>query len=566
MIKIQKIIFASVVSLALCVSLVPSSVVSAGSNNDIISDAVFGNEFSMSESQINNFINSFPNSCLRSQNYPAGLSPVTFDEPIDYSNYGGGVSPARVIYKAATIFHLNPQVILATLEKEQNLVSGNAGCPVWKYNSAMGYNCPDGSENSLNDYPNIGVYDTCVKKESNVTFSRQVNHASWQLRFDKERAYGNTGWGGDGAVRYVGFMTEGNRARYEGGPVQYYDGYAIIDGQALKLANGATAALYNYTPHINNFGRIFSSWFGATHILPIPGCNEATHTSLVCVWKAKNGASGSELITESYDAINSYVNGLGYGYLGKAFIARSPSARGVNNIPIYSVTMPAGYTFLTPDQNEYQYLVSLGYQNNNIAFYADPVGANTGYPVYRLYSSTAQRHVWTIFGSEVEMYKSVGYTLEGTAFTSLSPYAQEAAPPAGQSLVYRFGNMPGNTHFWTQDLFERDNMIAAGYSYEGVAWRVTKSQTSMPIHRLYSSGLRRHLYTNDWAEVYKLVDSKMWQLEGTAWYGSSNSGAPIYRLYSPGNQEHLYTGDDNEVNFWVSRGLFYNEGISWRQP
>ena len=564
--KTLKIFSVSLIVLALSMSLLPSPAVSAASNNDIMSDAVFGNEASMSEAQINNFINSFPNSCLRSQNYPSGLSPVTFNEPIDYFNYGGATSPARIIYKAATIFHLNPQVILATLEKEQNLVTGNSGCAVWKYNSAMGYNCPDGSENSLNSYPNIGVTNTCVKKESNVTFSRQVNHATWQLRFDKERAYGNTGWGGDGSVRYVGFMTEGNRARYEGGPVQFYDGYAIIDGQALKLANGATAALYNYTPHINSFGRIFSSWFGATHLLPIPGCNEATHTNLVCVWKAKNNANGSELITESYDAINSYVNGHGYSFLGKAFIARSPSARGIGNIPIYSITMPAGYTFLTADPNEYQHLVNLGYQNNGIAFHADPTGSNSGYQVYRLYSTTEQRHVWTAYATDIEMYKAWGYTLEGASFTAFSPYAQENPAPTGQSLVYRFGGMPGNTHFWTQSIGERDRMISAGYSYEGVAWRVTNAQTSTPVYRLYSTGLRRHLYTNDWNEVYKLVDSKAWQLEGTAWYGSSDSGDPVYRLYSPNNKAHFYTGNQVEANFWVSRGLFYNEGVSWRQP
>lgn len=229
---------------------------------NLISDSTLANTGSMTEQQIDNFINSFPNSCLNPRNYPAGLSPVTFLEPLSYFDYGGNTSPARIIRRAANLYGINPQVILTTLEKEQNLVTGNAGCATWRYNSAMGYNCPDGSENALKDYPNIGIYRTCVARESNAGFSRQVNHAAWQFIFDMNRAYGRTDWGGDGSVHYYGRMTEGWRARVAGGPQSYYDGYTMIDGQAIYLSNGATAALYNYTPHINSFKRIFTSWFG----------------------------------------------------------------------------------------------------------------------------------------------------------------------------------------------------------------------------------------------------------------------------------------------------------------
>lgn len=244
--------------------LQPVSDANAEDKGNLISNTVFTNQSTMNESQIQNFINSFPQSCLLPQNQPSGLSPVTFKEPLSYFTYGNDVSPARIIWKASQMYGLNPQVLLATLEKEQNLVSGAAGCAVWKYNSSLGYNCPDGSENALKDYPNIGVYRTCVAQESNATFSRQVNHASWQFRFDKERAEGNLDWGGDGNVWYYGRMTQGNRARQAGQPVTYYDGYTVIDGVSIYLANGATASLYNYTPHFNNFYTIFTRWFGST--------------------------------------------------------------------------------------------------------------------------------------------------------------------------------------------------------------------------------------------------------------------------------------------------------------
>lgn len=540
------------------------------SNSDIISDGVFGNENAMSEGQINNFINAFPKSCLRPENFPAGLSPVTWKEPLGYFDYGNDTTPARIIWRAATLYHINPQVLLATLEKEQGLVSGNStyGCTPRAYNSAMGYNCPDGSENALKDYPNIGVSRTCVARESNVTFSRQVNHAGWQLSFDAHRANGDLSWLGDGAVSYVGFMTQGNRARVQGGPVSYYDGIAIIDGTPIQLANGPTAALYNYTPHFNSFERIFTTWFGATHWTTVDGCSESTNTALVCVWKARNNATGVELITSDYNTIVSWVNGKGYSFIGKSFFGRSTRAPSAGNIPVYSLTQKVtGETFVTASRDEYNAIAadSSHWTADGIMFYADPAGSNTGYQVYRMYNPGTGQHTWTIYASDVASYKSAGFVNEGISFTSINPIRPETAAPDGQSNVYRFGGMPGNTHFWTKDIAERDRMIVEGYSYEGIAWRVTNYQTAVPIYRLYSPVVKRHLYSSDQNEVNKLGSSGMWNFEGIAWYGST-SGQPVYRLYSPAITAHLYTSDMNEINFWVGRGIFANEGVAWYQP
>ena len=251
------------VFLALSINMQPVGASDYAKTN-IIDDAVFTNESSMSEVQIQAFINQFPNSCLQSQNYPSGLSPATFKNPIDYWTYDtSDSSPAHIIYWASTYYHLNPQVILTTLEKEENLVTGSQGCSLGRYNSAMGYNCPDSL--TYHTYANISIYNTCVERESNASFVRQVSHATWQLRFDEERAYGNVDWGGDGNVVYGGRMTQGYRARVYGGTPIYYDGYTVIDGESIFLNNGSTAALYNYTPHFSNFYNIFTNWFGSTH-------------------------------------------------------------------------------------------------------------------------------------------------------------------------------------------------------------------------------------------------------------------------------------------------------------
>lgn len=531
-------------------------------DGDLISDGIFGNENSMSEAQINDFVNSFPKSCLKPSNYPVGLSSAAFNEPLDYYNYGGQVSAARVIYKAAKLFHLNPQVILATLEKEQGLVSGNTvygSCIPTAYNSAMGYNCPDNL--TFQDYPNLQITRTCVVRESNAGFSRQVSHAAWQLRFDKERAYGNTSWGGDDSVRYIGFMTEGSRARYGGGPVTYYDGYGSIDGQSTKMQNGATAALYNYTPHVNSFQGIFTGWFGATHNLPIAGCAEATNTSISCVWKMQNASA--EILSISHDAVDWGVNAAGYGYSGVQFFVRNPVAPNSGNIAIYGMTKSDGSTFLTARLTEYNSLKSL-FTPQGVVFYADPPNHNTGYPVFRLYKASTDSHVFTTSPSQ---YLTNGYSPEGQIFTSLSPVVQATAPADNQDLVYRFKDLPDNRHFWTSSVWERDQMIRAGYHYDGIGWTSIQDTKGTSVYRLYSPTMQKHLYTTDAYERDTLDATSSWNYEGVSFYSSSsNNNYPVYRLYRPQNGEHFYTKDAWERSELIRQGVFKDEGIAWYQP
>lgn len=214
-------------------------------NNNIMSDAVFDDTSTMSAVQIQQFLNSFPNSCLR--NYQAPM-------PIDYFNYGPNDTAANIISKVSTLWRINPRVILVTLEKEEGLVSGNAGCDAWRYNSAVGMGCPDGG--------------TCPEAPY-AGFSQQVTKGMWQLQFSKYRSYGDLSWGDNGSVYYSGYMTAGLRSRMQGQDPVSYDGYATIDGASVYMSNGATAALYTYTPHFSgnqHFVTIFNSWFGSTQV------------------------------------------------------------------------------------------------------------------------------------------------------------------------------------------------------------------------------------------------------------------------------------------------------------
>jgi len=218
-------------------------------------DQIFDNNASMNESQIQSFL-SARGSCLASYN---DVDPTWTGSTW---TYGGSASAAHTIYKVSQQWGLNPQVIIATLQKEQSLITG-AGCVAPQIISAMGYDCPD--SNGRYDYPAIGVTQTCVSHQKNAGFARQVLWGSWQLKFNKERAYGNTSWDGDGSLIYGGYMTAGVRKRCDTCQSFSYDGNTSIDGQALHIDNGTTASLYYYTPHLGqSFPGIFEGWFGST--------------------------------------------------------------------------------------------------------------------------------------------------------------------------------------------------------------------------------------------------------------------------------------------------------------
>ena len=253
--------------------------------NHLIDDQVFDTSDSMTASQINSFLNSFSGSCISTNAGFSAPDPTGYNPTAGFI-YGSNVSAGQVIADAATAYQINPQVLLATTQKEQSLVTGSGGCTTLGYVGAMGYGCPDGGTThnysgldlySLNGTKVTSVNGTCVSSNQEVGFSQQIIHAAWLLKFDRERSEGVTTWeiisgnwdnSDDPGTCYEGFMIQGNYARCSGDPTTPYDGTATIDGQGITIANGATAALYDYTPHLSgnsNFVTIFDDWFGSTY-------------------------------------------------------------------------------------------------------------------------------------------------------------------------------------------------------------------------------------------------------------------------------------------------------------
>jgi peptidoglycan hydrolase CwlO-like protein len=167
----------------------------------IISDATFLASGSLTADGIQEFLNTQAGS-LRTYSGP--------------DHNGATRSAAQMIAEAATSWGVSPKVIIATLQKEQSLISR-----------------PSPSENAM-DWA-MG----CGKAES--------------FTIESYRGFGNQVWHGARVLMK-------NRAGWK------QDGMLPIDGTAVYPTNASTHSLYRYTPHFAGntlFWRIYWRYFGS---------------------------------------------------------------------------------------------------------------------------------------------------------------------------------------------------------------------------------------------------------------------------------------------------------------
>lgn len=138
---------------------------------------------------------------------------------------------------------------------------------------------------------------------------------------------------------------------------------------------------------------------------------------------------------------------------------------------------------------------------------------------------------------------------------------------AGERTMHRLYNPYSGEHFYTADAAERDDVVKAGWRYEGVGWTApTKSNT--PVYRLYSG--TDHHYTMDAKERDNLVRIG-WKYEGIGWYSDDAKGVPLYRQFNPYVNPHAQRNNSGSHNYTVSKAENDNlvrvgwkaEGIGW---
>ena len=246
----------------------------------LIDNTVFRDTNTMSVSSIQNFLD---NMNVSGSNNHIARRTFTFDcysqgsrEREWYTAIGAPcdqeVKASVIIYYGSVVYGLNPQVVLATLQKEQSLIT-TRNPTERQLDWAMGYGCPTSSG--------------CTNGDFAQGFFRQIDHGAWVLRWHYERASGNNSWwreAGWTCGRSTHFYKP---SLYPNQNVRFYD-QDDVHYRTYYLDNAATSSLYCYTPHAynnpeglyglakygttgryysgsRNFVTNFNNWFGSTH-------------------------------------------------------------------------------------------------------------------------------------------------------------------------------------------------------------------------------------------------------------------------------------------------------------
>jgi hypothetical protein len=182
-------------------------------------------------------------------------------------NCGASVLAAQIIYDAANAYGISPRAILATMQKEESLITDPSPSSS-QLNYAMGYGCGDSS--GCSGY---------------TGFFHQVDNGTWQFRTDLELSSGRSYWGYSPASYPCNSATRYYTAALKAGNNVYFkDDYGTAYTH-FRIANAATATLYCYTPHAYPgssreyysgsywFVYYFEQWWGSTR----GGCNSGSN-------------------------------------------------------------------------------------------------------------------------------------------------------------------------------------------------------------------------------------------------------------------------------------------------
>jgi hypothetical protein len=270
------LIIAATFSLFLATSTAQAAPVVGFEPGRIIDDDVFTAYGSMGVSQIQSFLNSKVPTCDTwgtqpsefgggtraqwgtSQGYPPPYTCLK-----DFNE--GGRSAAQIIYDSAQQYHINPQVMIVLLQKEQALTTDT-----WplsrQYRTATGYGCPD----------------TAACDSQYYGFTNQVNRANNMFRSIIDAS---PGW-------YTPYVMGNNTIKW--------NPQASCGSSVVNIETRATQALYNYTPYRpnqaaldagygtgnscssygnRNFYLYFTDWFGSTKGNAYYVCKNSTNVS-----------------------------------------------------------------------------------------------------------------------------------------------------------------------------------------------------------------------------------------------------------------------------------------------
>ncbi|WP_210480565.1 hypothetical protein [Naasia sp. SYSU D00948] len=371
---------------------------------NIISDAVFFNNTTMTAQQVQDFLNAkVPNCrgttlpCLK--NYTETTWTRAADPMCGGYNGAANESAAMIIWRVGQACGINPQVLIVLLEKEQGLVTDSAPT-ARKYRSATGYGCPDTAPCDAEFY---GFYN-------------QVFKAAWA--FKRYAMPPGTGPGTPWNTVY---------SRYRPGAtaqVQYHPNTAC-GSSAVFIENQATASLYFYTPYQpnnaalaagyglgdscsaygnRNFFMFFTDWFGTSRY-PVLGA-----------------------LREYYDA-----NGGRFGWLGE------PTAPEVAAFGGWRQTFEGGSLFVQPGQPVIPVRGSFSAEYARLGFQGSALGWPLSPAVPAINGGSLQEFQGgAIYHDGVAAYGLYGAI--GTYYRSIGAYRSALGWPIGRQVAGAAGD------------------------------------------------------------------------------------------------------------------------------
>ena len=208
----------------------------------IISDTAFFDDNALTEEQIQAFLQSKIGTCENTRclnvyktdtfTRPATVIDTSNNVPLCGQYTGATAEPAaRIIYKVQRACHISAKVILATLQKEQGLVTATAPTKA-KLKIAMGYGCPD---TAPCDAQYFGFYNQVYKAASQL--KRYTDPASSYWNSKKV-----------GTTVKIGYH-----------PKSFADP-PTCKKKKVYIGNKATHALYLYTPYTPNKAALDNLW------------------------------------------------------------------------------------------------------------------------------------------------------------------------------------------------------------------------------------------------------------------------------------------------------------------
>ena len=162
--------------------------------------------------------------------------------------------------------------------------------------------------------------------------------------------------------------------------------------------------------------------------------------------------------------------------------------------------------------------------------------------------------------------ESLGYSEDGLGTGNFAEEAIEGG------TVYRLYNKNSGEHFYTLSVGERDSVVKAGWTDEGVAYDASvkaSDSDAVPVYRVFNPNApadnSSHHYTCNAAEAQNLV-SLGWRFEGVGFYvfpADRKNGMTVYREYNKNDGGHNYTTNKEEHDFLMKAG-WADENTAWK--